>query len=107
MPIGKNALKRVTNNGYSNVAVSAPDMEHSTVEEVREEPKKVAKAPKAAPKTAPIKKSEKKPAAKKPAASKAKPDNEEKVKTEAKEDFTRPDGFVRVALGDDMPTYLL
>ena len=28
MPIGKNALKRVTNNGYSNVTTSAPDMEN-------------------------------------------------------------------------------
>ena len=31
MPIGKNALKRVANNGYSSVATSAPDMEHSEV----------------------------------------------------------------------------
>lgn len=110
MPIGKNALKRVTNNGYSNVAVSAPDMEHSTVEEVKEEPKKVAKAPKAAPKSAtksaPAKSSEKKPAAKKPTSPKVKPE-EKADKTEAKEDFTRPDGFVRVALGSDMPAYLL
>lgn len=33
MPIGKNAIKRVKNNGYSNVATSAPDMENSVVEE--------------------------------------------------------------------------
>ncbi len=33
MPIGKNALKRITNNGYSNVATAAPDMENSVVEE--------------------------------------------------------------------------
>ena len=31
MPIGKNAIKRVSNNGYSKVASSAPDMENSTV----------------------------------------------------------------------------
>ena len=33
MPIGKNAIKRITNNGYSNVQTSAPDMENSVVEE--------------------------------------------------------------------------
>ena len=105
MPIGKNALKRVTNNGYSNVAVSAPDMEHSTVEEVKEEPKKVAKAPKAAPKSA-TKSAPDKSSEKKPASPKVKPE-EKADKTEAKETFTRPDGFVRVALGSDMPAYLL
>ena len=31
MPIGKNSIKRVKNNGYSHVATSAPDMENSTV----------------------------------------------------------------------------
>ncbi len=31
MPIGKNAIKRVENNGYSKVESSAPDMENSTV----------------------------------------------------------------------------
>jgi len=31
MPIGKDSLKRVANNGYSKVATSAPDMENSTV----------------------------------------------------------------------------
>lgn len=41
MPIGKNAIKRVSNNGYSKVATSAPDMENSTVAKVqKEEPKK-------------------------------------------------------------------
>ena len=29
MPIGKNSLKRVTNNGYSAVKTEAPDMENS------------------------------------------------------------------------------
>ncbi|MFQ7079409.1 MAG: hypothetical protein ACLRSW_16575 [Christensenellaceae bacterium] len=33
MPIGKNAIKRVENNGYSNVASSAPDMENGIVAE--------------------------------------------------------------------------
>ncbi len=31
MPIGKNAIKRVENNGYSKVETSAPDMENSSV----------------------------------------------------------------------------
>ena len=36
MPIGKNSLKRVTNNGYSQVATSAPDMENSEVSLISE-----------------------------------------------------------------------
>lgn len=35
MPIGKNAIKRVINNGYSNVKTSAPDMENSVIEEAK------------------------------------------------------------------------
>ena len=31
MPIGKNAIKRVENNGYSKVVTTAPDMENSNV----------------------------------------------------------------------------
>lgn len=31
MPIGKNAIKRVVNNGYSKVKSASPDMENSTV----------------------------------------------------------------------------
>ena len=102
MPIGKNALKRVSNNGYSKVNTSAPDMEHSEVAEPevkdvekpavkKSAPKAAAKsAPKSTPKTAPktAPKAEKKPTAKPEA------DN-------------RPDGFVRFELGDDMPVHLL
>ena len=44
MPIGKNSIKRVANNGYSNVKSAAPDMENSTVEEKNQ---KKAPAPKA------------------------------------------------------------
>ena len=36
MPIGKNSLKRVSNNGYSKVASSAPDMENSEINLVKE-----------------------------------------------------------------------
>ena len=38
MPIGKNAIKRVENNGYSKVKTTAPDMENSVIAKV-EEPK--------------------------------------------------------------------
>lgn len=39
MPIGKNSIKRVSNNGYSNVKTTAPDMENSvSVEEILEAP---------------------------------------------------------------------
>ena len=40
MPIGKNAIKRVVNNGYSAVKTSAPDMENSVIAEKKPEPKK-------------------------------------------------------------------
>lgn len=40
MPIGKNAIKRVSNNGYSNVKSTAPDMENSVVEPVKPAAKK-------------------------------------------------------------------
>ena len=44
MPIGKNAIKRVANNGYSNVKTTAPDMENSEVvsEKAKSTPKKSA-----------------------------------------------------------------
>ena len=51
MPIGKNAIKRVANNGYSNVKSTAPDMENSVVAEVKAAPKK-APAKNPAPKAA-------------------------------------------------------
>lgn len=54
MPIGKNSLKRVTNNGYSSVKTSAPDMENSEI---------VSEVKPTAPKTtAPAKSAPKKPA---------------------------------------------
>ena len=95
MPIGKNAIKRVENNGYSKVKTSAPDMENSSVitkpdEQVVEkliapvEEKTVAKT-----------------AAKKPAVKKAPAKKPATKKAPAK------DGFVRVGFGEDMPYYLL
>ena len=87
MPIGKNSLKRVTNNGYSAVKTAAPDMENSTVVA---EPTPVAETKPATPKA------EKKPAtkttAKKPTA-KAEPKPEPKKagpKTAEKKPATKP-----------------
>ena len=115
MPIGKNAIKRVENNGYSKVKTAAPDMENSTVianvsQEVMEKmvkpvEKKAAKktackktAAKAEPaKTAPVKVEEKKTA--KPAAKKA-PAKKVTKKPEVKK-------VDRVELGSKMPYYLL
>ena len=98
MPIGKNAIKRVKNNGYSNVETSAPDMENSVianpdpqviekmVKPVEEKTAKKACAKKATAKKAPAKKPAKKPAAKKAPVK---------------------DGFARVEVGTQMPYYLL
>ena len=93
MPVGKNSLKRVTNNGYSKVEAKAPDMENSEVI-TPAEPKEEVKATeiKAAPKknTAP---KTKKTATPKPKMEKAEP--------------KRPDGFARFGLGQDLPVHLL
>ena len=92
MAIGKNAIKRVENNGYSNVKTSAPDMENSNViakPDTQVVEKLVAPVEKATAKKTTAKKTPaKKPTAKK-SVSKAK------------------DGFVRVSFGEDMPYYLL
>ena len=94
MPVGKNALKRVTNNGYSKVAASAPDMENSEVVTTAE-PK--AQTKEISVKTAPNKNTTpktKRTAAPKPEMKKA-------------EEINRPDGFVRCEFGQDLPIYLL
>jgi hypothetical protein len=104
MPIGKNAINRVKNNGYSNVETSAPDMENSVianpdpqvvekmVKPVEEKTAKKAPAKKTAAKKAPATEAPaKKTPAKKPAVKKA-PANE---------------GFKRVEVGNEMPYYLL
>ena len=92
MPVGKNSLKRVTNNGYSKVAVSAPDMEHSEVVKTEKAPKKEESAKVEAKKNTTPK--TKKPATPKPMAKKV-------------DEVKRPDGFVRCELGQDLPEYLL
>ena len=125
MPIGKNAIKRVSNNGYSNVKSTAPDMENSVVEPVKpaaksaatkkaptvksvttnkalakaaEAPKKTAQksAPKASPKkTAPKKSMETEP--------ELRPVRTLEKVTEKSE--AREDGYVN--LGKELPVYLL
>ena len=137
MPIGKNAIKRVENNGYSKVKTSAPDMENSHViaapdKQVVE--KLVAPVEKAtAAKTAAKKATASKPAAKTTAKSSAKPaakapakettktpvkttkksatGSSSVKKTTAQKTTTKPvekkNGFARVELGSSMPYYLL
>ena len=94
MPIGKNSIKRVANNGYSNLATSAPDMENS---EVAEEKKceKCAPVAKKEPKAAP----KRKPAAKKEKL--VSPSVSVEVGCEDKDDRSY------VSCGEDMPIYLL
>ena len=87
MPIGKNAIKRVENNGYSKVKSDAPDMLNSTVlsgtaPEVMEMVEKLV---------------EKKPTAKKSTTK----------KSCAKKVCEKNDGFKRVEVGQEMPYYLL
>ena len=114
MPIGKNSIKRVANNGYSSVKSEAPDMENSTVIanpslEVVEKMLPKADAPKpaskktganSAPKAKPT--ATKKPASstatKKPASTTAKKSAEAKETAEEK-------SFVNV--GKELPVYLL
>ena len=107
MPIGKNALKRVTNNGYSAVNASAPHMENSEILEVNTETKVEPEVEKKAEPKAEVKKSAaKKPTTKKPTAKKE--ENAKKKVEEVKtEEVTHPDGFIKVSLGMDMPAYLL
>ena len=93
MPVGKNALKRVTNNGYSKVNVSAPDMEHSEVVEIKEEKAEIKEV---SAKISPKKNTT--PKTKKPLTPKP-----EIKKLEA----SRPEGFVRYGFGDDLPVHLL
>ncbi len=100
MPIGKNAIKRVENGGYSKVETSAPDMEHSTViANLDQQVEEKLIAPVAQ------KKRGRKPAAQKTAQpSKA---AEPAKKSGAKKATTKKDGFVRVEVGCEMPYYLL
>ena len=103
MPIGKNAIKRVTNNGYSNVKASAPDMENSVVaEEKKPAPKKksTATAPKTQKKASAVKTAPKKSMETEP--------NLSPVKTlEKVVESTEREGDGYVNLGGELPYYLL
>lgn len=101
MPIGKNAVKRVTNSGYSAVVSKAPDMENSEELKVNASEKKAEAKPKAkcaAPKS--VNTVAKKPSAKKAATPKA------AVKAAVADESAR-DGFAYVNIGRDLPIYLL
>ena len=103
MPIGKNSIKRVANNGYSNLESRAPDMENSVVELPKAEPEK---KPEKTKKSAPVAKktAEKKPK-KAEAAVKAEPTSQaEEVKPVADEAANEA---TYVTVGEDMPVYLL
>ena len=91
MPIGKNAIRRVENNGYSKVQSSAPDMENSHVI-ANPDPQVVEKmvTPVEKKKKAPTKKSAPKCAAK---------------KTPVQE--SGKSGFERTSVGEDMPYWLM
>ena len=122
MPIGKNALKRVENNGYSKVKSSAPDMENSVVTETSA-PAKAEKAVKSATKPAskkavesvpaPNKSVAKAPVAKKTATKKSAGQPEKVVekkqttprKPRAKKVLAQP--AAAVSLGSELPYYLL
>lgn len=114
MPIGKNAIKRVENNGYSNVKTEAPDMINSTViagtskEVIEMVEKSVNKAKNSTKKAVEVKVEpatepavEVKPTAKKTTAKKSTTPKKPAVKKEEKPTVN----FVR--FGDDMPIYLL
>ena len=125
MPIGKNAIKRVSNNGYSKVASSAPDMENSTVSVA----KKAEKVEKTEKKSAPVsnKTAEKKTAPKAKSAPKSKVETKSAPKAEKKapakiakttatpapvlKNETKSDARVTdngcVHVGREMPIYLL
>ena len=92
MPIGKNAIKRVSNSGYSNVQSSAPDMENSVVAE-----KKVDVAPIVEEKAVEVKEAVAKEAPKKT----AKKTTKRTVKASSKQ------GFEYINIGKDLPYYLL
>lgn len=93
MPIGKNSIKRVANNGYSRVASAAPDMENSTVI-ANPSPEVVEVMIPSSEKISPKKNAAKKPAAKKTAKNVEKPGQKAAV------------GYVNLG-GGELPVHLL
>ena len=124
MPIGKNAIKRVENNGYSKVKSSAPDMENSTEFPLAPKPMKKKSAAKPAASTKPaVRKSAAKPAVKKTVPASAvtvESETADVIETVASESvitnlsekvaekmLPERDGFAYVNLGGDLPIHLL
>ena len=126
MPIGKNAIKRVTNNGYSKVSSSAPDMENSEISLEKSEPAEIKGVKKTVEKkTAPVKKTpaaelkaeakaeKKAEAPKKKASPKVKKSMESEPEMSAvktlekvtKKPKTEKKAYANI--GDDLPYYLL
>ncbi len=112
MPIGKNALKRVSNNGYSKVSSSAPDMENSVIAET------VERAASPTPVQKKTDEKTKKPASEKKApSSAAKKANGKTVKPSEKSHSEKKntgdgtdsgrDGFEYINIGGEMPIHLL
>lgn len=122
MPIGKNAIKRVENNGYSKVETSAPDMENSSVianideqvvEKIIAPVEKKTRGRKACNKA---ETSAKTPSAAKVPTEEKKASPVAKTPVKAKRTYTRKtapakpakkEGVVRVEVGEEMPYYLL
>lgn len=90
MPIGKNAIKRVSSSGYSNVQSSAPDMENSTVATVQAEEAPKAEAP-----------------ATSEAVAKEAPKTSAKKTTKKTAKAPKKQEFEHIAIGDALPYYLL
>ena len=93
MPIGKNSIKRVANNGYSNVKTNAPDMQNSTVIANLSEQVVEVMLPKTEPEVKTASPEKKKSVTKKTVA--------KKTETAVK------DGFARYSFGEELPVYLL
>ena len=110
MPIGKNSLKRVTNNGYTNVKSEAPDMEMSNIianpdPQVMELAIKMAEK-KPSVKKQPAKKAPTKQKSTKAPTEKATAEAKPEEKTEAKTNDEK-EAFTYTNIGKDMPYYLL
>lgn len=111
MPIGKNAIKRVANNGYSKVETSAPDMENSTVAEEKDAIVKEKLTP---PTPAPVKAA---PKAKKKTTKKQAPTPKKSMESEPElspiktldrvtgTQSRQGDGYINI--GGELPIYLL
>ena len=114
MPIGKNSIKRVANNGYSKVASTAPDMENSTVAVEKKATVKTTAQTKKAPakcgakKTeSPVERAKKKVEENKKAQAKVTHKKAEPKPAPEKAAVSTREGEGYVNLGGSLPIYLL